>query len=132
MANKHCPDCGAAPGEEHGDDCDVERCPFCGGQLLSCGCFDNFLRDQPGVYEKWLAHLDAKGRLPWTGEWPGKAECRKFGFFVTRSSVENPRGRGFVRCDADHPDATENLNRLYTDCEWDPEKKEFVLRKDRS
>lgn len=38
--NKRCHDCGIVNGEEHIHHfgCDVERCPKCGGQLISCSC----------------------------------------------------------------------------------------------
>lgn len=33
-----CGDCGAKEGHYHHCGCDIERCPFCGGQLISCYC----------------------------------------------------------------------------------------------
>ena len=35
-----CHDCYIAPGGYHHPGCDMERCPRCGGQLISCGCLD--------------------------------------------------------------------------------------------
>jgi len=33
-----CHDCGVKEGEIHQLNCDMESCPFCGGQLITCGC----------------------------------------------------------------------------------------------
>ena len=33
-----CHDCGAKEGELHDYGCDMERCPFCGRQLIGCSC----------------------------------------------------------------------------------------------
>ncbi len=35
-----CPDCNIVPGGKHHANCDQEQCPRCGGQLISCDCFD--------------------------------------------------------------------------------------------
>lgn len=35
-----CPDCNAKMGHYHHPGCDNERCPKCGGQLISCDCFE--------------------------------------------------------------------------------------------
>ena len=82
-----CHDCGAMEGELHQFGCDMESCPYCGSQLISCGCcYDKLgLRNdrlytkntdfiQPEVYEhglseeqgrRWLEILEEKGRIPW-------------------------------------------------------------------
>jgi ssDNA-binding Zn-finger/Zn-ribbon topoisomerase 1 len=40
--NEKCHDCGIEnkKGNYHHYGCDMERCPKCGGQLISCGCFE--------------------------------------------------------------------------------------------
>ena len=54
MANRaQCHDCGCFEGELHMPDCDMEWCPFCGGQLISCLCSENKKQK-----------LDAKRRVP--------------------------------------------------------------------
>ena len=82
-----CHDCGSPEGHFHERGCDMERCPFCGGQLISCNCAYRRLklRDRkrygpetnylpPDVYthgldmaqgEAWDWQLDQKGSIPW-------------------------------------------------------------------
>jgi hypothetical protein len=36
-----CHDCNTPLGGYHHPGCDNERCPICGGQLISCGCEDS-------------------------------------------------------------------------------------------
>jgi len=69
-----CHDCGAKEGQLHILGCDSESCPFCGNQLISCGCvYEKLGIDAWGVYPYGLTDaqqegcaklLTDKGRIP--------------------------------------------------------------------
>lgn len=105
MKSAECPDCGALVGEIHLNGCDVERCPECGCQRMSCDC-------------------ESPERTRWAGEWPGVAECREYGWYAKR----NPEGPGWVPCSPGEPGAAEDLNRLHVDSEWDKGLQKWVRR----
>ncbi len=80
-----CHDCGVEEGKTHLFGCDMEECPFCGEQILSCSCVYqllgyNFDSQKPlaglplQIYEnglppektnEWIEILNKKGRIPW-------------------------------------------------------------------
>jgi hypothetical protein len=40
LSVERCWECGALKGQIHHFGCFQEKCPECGGQFISCGCFD--------------------------------------------------------------------------------------------
>lgn len=80
--SKTCDDCGAVEGQLHEIFCLRERCPFCGAQLVACGCISEVLQldadEQRAVDEyvddsvepllsinnRWVKALNRKGRVP--------------------------------------------------------------------
>ena len=109
-----CGDCGVRPGENHLPGCDLETCPFCGGQLISC-------------YWRCLLLMQASCEgitsvtIPWSGVFPGVVECQEFGWYAKLVS-----GKGWVACAPDEPGAMEDLNRLRVEASWDMAAKRWV------
>ena len=51
-----CGDCNVKAGMYHHPGCDIEECPRCGGQLISCGCLDDEEDDDEGDDWDWREH----------------------------------------------------------------------------
>jgi hypothetical protein len=103
----NCTDCGAAPGEHHRPDCDIERCPYCGGQLIVCG------HDPP---------LD--DRILWDGFWPGEKECAEHGWVVR---FDENQGK-YIPCEPGDPDARPDINRFRLEYCWNRRKELWVKK----
>lgn len=119
----NCPDCGAKTGEQHQPNCDVERCPSCGGQALQC--LHN--HGDKTYCENTSEEVKDEDCLPWTGDWPGNAEARAYGFYCKWVMVTPSQGK-WQDCDKDDSDARPDLNKLMTKCKWDKALKRMVLR----
>lgn len=132
-----CPDCGTGIGNTHVPGCDVERCPFCGVQMLQDRCgYRHFGIDpetmqdtHPFIYEHglpdemqeaWEEHLRPH-LLPWNGVWPGVLECREYGLWSKLTD------HGWQRCHEDDPEASEDLTTLAFLATWDSSQKRYVI-----
>jgi len=76
--NRRCHDCLVSEGETHLYGCDMEKCPFCGRPLITCGCcykhlgidcskgtwcYSNGLTEKQT--DRWLSILNNRGRAPY-------------------------------------------------------------------
>lgn len=133
----NCGDCGVPVGSFHKTGCDVERCPRCGGQAISCHCIyeicgydPNLLEiEHPEIYEggptdemceRWDREWGHR-RIPWTGDWPGAAECREYGLYAKFTD------HGWQKCGPDDDGATEDLNTLMVTAHWDADQQKWVM-----
>jgi hypothetical protein len=133
-----CPDCGAPVGERHRGSCDIEPCPRCGRQSISCDCIyevcgidpSSMEQEHPDIFtngptdemcEQWNREWGHRS-IPWSGEYPGKAECRQYGLYA-----KFVVGKGWQRCDRNDADATEDLNTLLVKGHWDVDTQKWVI-----
>ena len=68
-----CHDCDAREGQLHQLGCDMECCPKCGGQLISCGCYDlgYDLESSPPPENKRRPYIQWPNLCAYCGElWP--------------------------------------------------------------
>lgn len=92
----------------------TKLCPDCGarvGEKHKDGC-DVERCPHCGWQALGCAHFhpDDPRRQAWDGRWPGEADCERLGFFVGG--------------DLSFPD----LNRLFTECDWNPERQRWEER----
>ena len=137
MKKPYCPDCGVKPGKLHVLCCDVEQCPRCGGQAISCPCIyevngmdmETLETEHSDIYtggpsdemlDVWNEAWEHRC-LPWTGVWPGQAECFEFGWYSRKTSS------GWKACSKGDVGAGPDLTRLYCDAMWDADTARFVL-----
>jgi hypothetical protein len=61
LERQTCHDCGVLEGQRHHSGCDMERCPYCGGQLITCDC-NTYLDD--GVRVNSRSKFDDENAVP--------------------------------------------------------------------
>ncbi len=60
-----CDDCGTLPGGVHHHGCDMEECPACHGQAISCGCGDDEEEQEGSWNDEWEGEEQGAWPPPW-------------------------------------------------------------------
>ncbi len=114
---RNCQDCGAEPGQPHGDGCDTARCTRTGMQRLQCGLRPVFVGAVFVDLERYDPHPGEDcGRDVWSGQWPGQGDAARLGWWCRFVPNGDP---SWVPCGPEHPEAVPDLNRLAIDGRWD-------------
>lgn len=109
-----CHDCTCQVGEHHVPGCDMERCPKCGMQLISCGCFVKFrsgLNEDGDPIDESTEYFDEEefAKYP-TEKWSGIGYEKEM-LLCEQEGWYNYFDYGWIRCSADHPEASHDINR---------------------
>ena len=79
--NTTCGDCGCKLDEQHFMGCDIERCPACGMQLISCDCHPIYEvtkeQEKEEEYMKKLIRLQQIKRQEWEKEFAKPFKSKK-------------------------------------------------------
>lgn len=135
MNNKtKCPDCYIDPGELHELGCDVETCPRCGLQQISCDCIyevngvdPSMLSREvysngplPYMWKQWDVEWKNR-RIPWAGQTHMSIAAKRFGWYVVWT--EN----GWCPCSIDTPGAVGDVTRVLIYGHWDRSKGDWYV-----
>ena len=101
-----CPDCCAAIGTLHKEGCDISRCKIHGRQLFQC------LLSQKA---------DDCISTRFNGYYPGTLEAFERDWYTYLD--EN---KTWTRCEANHPQAALDINRVMTELVWDSNQEKFI------
>ena len=94
MKSPNCGDCGAPRGGFHHRGCDLERCPRCSGQLISCGCDETDLRPEdlevgPEEEADYLDYLKNVANSTSLGNYVASASSVDDSFYADEENVED-------------------------------------------